>query len=325
MTTLTKSALKSLEGKTLTWFLIELKGKALLFGVDKKQSNPAKFKKPSAVKKYLTQLGVENTDAIKENSGLVCGTVTVVGEKVQFVISFKVNGGSKSMVKANLGDLKNICPTFQLGKSAKDDSMAAVDAEVDQEDIAVPKSQDPNAIKLALKVVKWWIKSAKSQLVEAEAAPDDHEDFLEDLQRRLIKYSALKCYNLFRDGKVLAAKRPKDFDLEKANVLALQKRIKAALAKIVTDNEQEDANTTQMASEAIEAMVDDLDLIAELMALSDIGTADFKKAAAQNRDTLLLLWKDFSNRTKDLVLLKDVLGSGSWAEFFVIANKFERA
>jgi hypothetical protein len=325
LTTLTKSALKNLEGNTRAWFLIERKGKDMLFGVDKKQANPAKYKKTAAVKKYLTTLDIENTSTIKDNAALVCGTVTTVGENVEFVISFKVNGGSKSMVKSSAAELKKICPTFKLVKSATDESMAATDAEVEEEAPADAKGEDPKAIKVGLKVVKWWTKSARSQLVEAEGAPSANEDFLQDLQRRLSKFKTLKCYKLFREGKVLADKKPEDFDLDKENLRVVLNRIKAALAALPASTEEDDADTAQMISESLEAMVDDLDLIAEMMALSVSGTAAFKEAAAENKDTLILLWKDFSNRTKDLVLLKDVLGSGSWNDFFQIAAKFEQA
>lgn len=325
LTTLTKSALKSLDGSTRAWFLIERKGKDVLFGVDKKQANPAKFKKTTAIKKYLTKLGIENVSTIKDTAALICGTVSIVGDDVEFVISSKVNGGSKSMVKSSVAELKKICPNFKLVKSATDQSMAATDAEVEQDAPVDANGENPKAIKVGLKVVKWWTKSARAQLLPAENSPGENEDFLQDLQRRLSKYKSLKCYKLFREGNVLADKRPADFDLDKENLRSVLSRIKTALAALPASTEEDDAGTEQMIAESLEAMVDDLDLIAEMMALSVSGTAAFKEAAAQNKDTLILLWKDFSNRTQDLVLLKDVLGSGSWNDFFQIAAAFEQA
>jgi len=338
LSTISKSSIKTLGTGVRAWFLVATGGD-YFFGVDKKLSDPARFKDPAKLKKYLLKLKIDEAADIDKKAAVVAGTVKLNGEEQELVIRFKANGGGKSTLKGVIKDstIKKILPKAVIVKAHSGEAAPTDEDDINAEVAAAEELQGVEGdagkeLKTALKIFKWWKKEGHSGYTAAIANPSEaNEDALQKIQRRLTKFYDGSMYNLFEthwfsaDGPLKKYKQA-DFDLDKSSVKGYLKAINKALLDIEEqkdrDGEEEEADA--MAHEALDDLLDDLDAIAELLGLSARAIPEFKSAVEANRSTFDPIWHDFSTDTNTLIQLKDVLGDGTWEGFLRIAAEFEQ-
>lgn len=335
LTSLSKAAVKTLGSKPMVWYAVAA-GKDYIFGIDKKITDPSKFKKVDKIQKYLEKLKID-TKGIDSKAPAASGLLVKNGDAIQIAVVCKANGGGKSTLKAVLKDAtgKKLVPNAEIVKSigAKTDEQKQEDAldvaaekELQESEVALNKET-----KTAVKYFLWWKQGAKATYLAATKSPNlTHEDGLLKINSRLRKFAEQKLYklfesNLFTKNGPLAKYKEQDFDLTKANLKEYLGNIKTALAEIekLQDSDRLDEEASADAAEELASIVDDLDTIAELMGLNPKELASFKECANKNKPVWKVLWSDFASNPTALIDLKNGLANGTWEDFFTIAKQFE--
>ena len=334
LSALSKRAVKGLpEGGTRAWLIVETE-KDSFFYIDKKISDPSKFKDPMRCQKLFSKLKVDGIDDIGKSSPLIAGLVGRGGEGFQIAVTVKKNGAGTSTLKSALKDavVKKILPNVEIVKSIQVQS-DSVESQKEQELDDAVSQEVANAslsvpMKNAIKVFLWWKKDAQAnykRIIRSHTAED--EDFLQKAKRRLKKYEKAQMYTLFEPkwfgliGNPLEKYKHQDFDLTKENVEVYIDTITIILDTILT------APAEEIDDNEINELVEDVNIIEEMsrleaiaqqLMLDGIETIDFLDEARSHVSTLENLLKNFS--PTDIILLKDNLGEGSWAKFLSLAS-----
>ena len=340
VTSLALAATKTLGEDTRAWFAVAV-GKDFIFYIDKKLSEPAKFKDPLKIKKILERLKIDAAKDIKKDSAVAAGTIQATVDGHEMTVKVKANGGGKSTLKALVKDatVKKIVGKVEIvknhgGKGDAEDE--ALDKEIREEMKAKgvkgvktdtssgeEKIEVPDDLRKALKIYKWWDKEGREALKKIAKKPTlESEDMLQTLSRRIKKYAKEKMYKLFEGGVVwdgaLKKLRPKDYDLTKSDLKTILKQIDALLS-VVRDLEGHDDfedDARAIADEVADAaeQYGDLEDIAKRLKLADDQYMGFMDAGKGNIALIKDLVSKFSN--DDIKLLHKYVGAGSWDRLF---------
>ena len=79
----------------MVWYAVQVNSD-FIFGIDKRVTDPNKFKKPLKVKSYLEKMKVGDVSNITKDCGVISGLVTKNGENIQIAVVCKTNGNGKS-------------------------------------------------------------------------------------------------------------------------------------------------------------------------------------------------------------------------------------
>ena len=332
LSSLSKSASKKLTGEEQrAWFLIET-SKESFFYIDKKISDPAKFKDPVKCQKILEKMSIDGINSIKAQSILIAGVVARGGEGFHITVTIKKNGGSKATLKNALkdGTVKKIIPNTEIVKEieilpASQEAIhenvidTAVEAEI-QENRISPE------LKKAIQIFLWWKQEGKSmyERLLVRSTPAD-EEFVQKAKRRLTKFEKEKMYKLFeprffgfREG-ILQKFKFEDFDMTKEEIRQYLADLKSILSTI-------QSTTTEITDEEIENLIGDFDIIAEMsrlevlakqLMLSEHDGIDFIDQAQSYITTVENLLSWFS--PIEIKRFKDFFGDGSWEKFLAFA------
>ena len=339
LTTLNKAAIKVLGDKPMVWYAVAI-GSDYIFGIDKKITDPSKFKKVDKIQKYLEKLKVD-TKGMSSQAAAASGLLVKSGDAIQLSVVCKINGGGKSILKAVLKDAtgKKLIPNPELVKSigAQTDQQKSDSAREEALDVAVEQELLENQIplsketKTAIKYFLWWKQGAKDTYLAGIQSPDtDNEDDLLKINSRLRKFAERKLYKLFeshlfkKDGP-LAKYSEQDFDLTKPKLKEYFGNLKTAFAAIEKNQDgiELDEEASVDAADELASIVDDLDTIAELMGLDPKELPSFKACVQANKPVWKVLWSDFASNPTALIDLKNGLANGTWEDFFKIAKQFE--
>ena len=340
LTSLSLAALKAAGHEMRAWFAVQV-GKDFLFYIDKKITQPRKFKEPLALQKVLTALKVREAKDINAKSLVIAGTIQSAGEAYEMTVGIKSNGGGKSTLKTLLLDatFKRIVGNVEIVKQhggnldlddvemdasikteMKEEGIAGVKVVIDEENnetIEVPEN-----LRKALKVFKWWDAEGRATLEGfSGGASVDDEDTLQTINRRLKKFAKEKMYKLFADGIIwdgpLKKLRPKHYDLTKDVLRDVIKQTEDLL-----DNLQDSKGETDfddLASEIVTAIEDDaeelgeLEMIGKRLKLNDSQFLQFMDAGRGHLVRIKDLVSKYSN--EEVKALLKYMGGGNWDRF----------
>lgn len=345
LSSLSKKALQMANGQKRAWFAVGV-GKDFLFYIDKKLTDPMKFKEPLKIHKLLTSLNMDSASKVDKNSLLIAGTILEVGEQYEMTVKVKVNGGGKSTLKGLVKDatFKKIVGKVELVKEhggGVDAADKARDAEIaaelkDKGVSGVKVSKDasgaetvevPEKLRKALKLYKWWDKEGRAELArlrDGKIATSSDEDILQTIQRRLTRFQKESMYSLFADGKIwrsdgaLKKLRPDDYDLTDSDLKKYLEETKKLLDTLQSKKSSDDFD--KEVSEMVDAVEEDaeeyseLEKIAKRLKLNEDQYLDFMDAGKGNLALVKDLVSKFSN--DDVKKLLKYVGGGNWDRLF---------
>lgn len=345
LSSLSKKALQMANGQKRAWFAVGV-GKDFLFYIDKKLTDPTKFKEPLKVHKLLTSLKMDSASEVGRKSLLIAGTILEVGEQYEMTVKVKVNGGGKSTLKSLLKDatFKKIVGKVELvkehggGVDAADKAREAeITAELKDKGVSgVKVSKDasgaetvevPEKLRKALKLYKWWDKEGRAELNrlrDGDIATAADEDILQTIQRRLTRFQKASMYGLFADGTFriwdgpLKKLRPDDYDLTESNLKKYLEETKKLLDERLS--KKSSAGFEEEVAEIVDAIEEDaeeysdLEKIAKRLQLKDDQFLDFMDAGKGNLPLVKDLVSKFSN--DDVKKLLKSVGGGNWDRLF---------
>ena len=337
LTSLSLAALKSAGHELRAWFAVQV-GTDYLFYIDKKITQPMKFKEPLALKKVLTALKVRDAKSINKDALVVAGTIQSAGEAYEMTIGVKSNGGGKSTLKSLVKDANfkrivgNVEIVKQHGGNVGEDDLemdASIKTEMKEKGVSGVKVvvdeennetiEVPDNLRKALKVFKWWDAEGRASLESLSGgASVDDEETLQTIKRRLKKFAKEKMYKLFADGIIwdgpLKKLRPRHYDLTKDVLRDVLKQTDDLLANLQDSKNESDFD--DLASEIVEAVEDDaeefgeLEMIGKRLKLSEGQFLRFMDAGKSHLPLIKDLVSKYSN--DDVKLLLKYVGGGNW-------------
>ena len=343
ITSLSLAATKVMGESIRAWFAVAV-GKNFLFYIDKKVTDPTKFKDPLKIKKILVQLKIDEAKEIKKDSAVAAGTIKSIGDGYEMTVKVKANGGGKSTLKALIKDatVKRIVGRVDIVKNhdgVKDSDDEKLDQEIENDlknakikGVKTTKDSSgkdtveiPKELKDALKIYKWWDKEGRDALANIYRSPTslENQDLLQTLSRRLKKYYKKSMYDLFTDGffadGALKKLRPKNYDLTKSelkkNIKLIDKLIDNVRNLDQHDGIEEDARVIAEEVEDSAEKYGELEDIAKRLKLKEKLYLDFMEAGKDNIPLIKNLVSKFSN--DDVKLLLKHMGHGSWDQLFI--------